>query len=177
MRIFIAFKLPLDMTKELQGIIDELRKRSKKGHFVDADRLHVTLEFLGELDENRLLKVNAILDELDFAPFEINLDQLGVFRRPKGNTWWLGIQPSAELTALQAELHRCLLEAGFHLEERVYHPHITLGRKVLLNDDSSPLPHYANLPTFPVRSIHVMLSHHLEGRLTYTVLHTVECRK
>ncbi len=92
---------------------------------VPADKLHVTLHFLGGLPAERLPE---FLDgfSVPFAPFRLDLDRSAV--------WHNGIavlepeQPPPELPALHARLAASLVALGLHPESRLYRPHVTMAR-------------------------------------------------
>lgn len=174
MRIFIALPLPPDTKAEIAELISNLKASAMKGRFVEADLLHITVEFLGEITPLPLEKVNQIVDGLDFNPFRIRLTQIGIFHKPSGDIWWLGVEPGQDLLELQSQLHNLLKEQGFHLEERPYRPHITLGRKVELKDklDPSDLTNFIQAAEVSIREILVMKSEIINGKLTYTPIHT-----
>jgi len=89
--------------------------------------LHVTLAFLGEFDDDEAIaRARAAGDRVRADVFSMRIDQAGSF----GPTWFLAsAQPVPELVALQSQLATELAQAGFTLEERAFHPHLTFQRK------------------------------------------------
>jgi 2'-5' RNA ligase len=89
--------------------------------------LHVTLAFLGPLTAADLAKVLALTPPLT-APFELVLDQLGLWERAQ--VLWAGPTGIPEpLTRLEAGLWDALVAIGFERERRAYRPHLTIARK------------------------------------------------
>lgn len=96
------------------------------------ENLHVTLKFLGGIDEARL---HIVVDALHtavrrHARFSIDVGGLGAFpsaARPR--VLWAGVAAGdGPLTALAATVDTALVQLGFPREERAFSPHITIGR-------------------------------------------------
>ena len=130
MRLFIAVLFDDSVLDRCAALRDRLHDASRGGSFVERDKLHLTLEFLGECPQSSLARLTSVLDDLDFTPFDIRISSLGRFRRKDGDIWWLGTDHSDRLESLQHRLHSMLLDAGIRLEDRPYRPHITLARRV-----------------------------------------------
>ncbi len=96
-----------------------------------AGNIHLTLHFLGDLDEARETAVRAQLDEpLATDPFDVTLGELGLFP-PSGRprVFWVAVEHGRrELLAIHAELSRRLVAAGVEIETRPFAPHLTLAR-------------------------------------------------
>lgn len=98
------------------------------GRPVPADRLHLTLVFLGELAPAAIPCVRAAAGRVRAAPFELVFDHTGYWRR--AGVMWLGARPCAALDTLHAALRAELVPCAIPLEERPYRPHVTLVRKL-----------------------------------------------
>jgi 2'-5' RNA ligase len=101
--------------------------------WVEPENLHVTLLFLGEVEDREVPAVcRAVAEETqNHSPFSMTIEGAGCFptpRRPR--ILWLGVGAGAqELCALHDALEPPLLELGcYRREERKYKPHLTLGR-------------------------------------------------
>lgn len=124
-RLFVAITLP-----------DELRRRGAAlchgiaaAKWVDPDNMHLTLRFIGEVDEPQVADIVDALDTVAGAPFAVTLDSAGHFgsgRRVR--SLWLGVEKSEPLLALHARIESALVRAGLPPEGRKFHPHITLAR-------------------------------------------------
>ncbi|WP_332649548.1 RNA 2',3'-cyclic phosphodiesterase [Lysinibacillus sp. 54212] len=129
---FWAVRLP-DFIK--QNIYEELTSINQIFQFnrwVHRNDYHITLAFLGSVDQQQLQLViervgNAIKDE---KAFSLQIQGLNIFGNNKTpQIFWASIYPENKLLPLQKIVHKKCVEVGFELENRPYHPHITLARK------------------------------------------------
>lgn len=99
------------------------------GRATPAQSIHLTLEFLGDVEAERVPLLHRIAGEVRGRRFQLTLDRVGSFRRAR--VAWAGSEKAPhQLIALQADLNARLRENGFALEERPYSPHATLARKI-----------------------------------------------
>ena len=131
MRTFIALNLPSRERQRIHRAVRVLREGGLPVRWVEADNLHITLKFLGEIRPERVAEVEASLAGVASAtqPFTLMLEGFGAFptlRRPR--VIWMGAQASPELRCLKQDLEWALAECGFEAETREFHPHLTLGR-------------------------------------------------
>jgi 2'-5' RNA ligase len=133
LRTFIGVDLGQQIRDQCIAMQDNLARLGANAKWVEPDNLHVTLLFLGEVDERDVPAVcNAVAAVCaEHDSFPLGVDKVGCFgspRRPR--TFWAGIgEGAAELTALHDALEPPLLNLGcYRREERQYTPHITLGR-------------------------------------------------
>ena len=134
MRLFIAVLLNEEAKDYLFSAAESLRLQSVSGSFTRRENFHLTLAFLGETE--RAGDVKQAMNRVKEAPFSITLEGFGHFARRGGDIYWAGIRESGELIHLQEQLSRRLKEAGFSLEDRPFRPHLTLGRQVILKEES-----------------------------------------
>ncbi|MCH8497987.1 MAG: RNA 2',3'-cyclic phosphodiesterase [Marinobacter sp.] len=124
-RLFTGLELPAALAAALtriRGDIDGARWQRQ-------DQLHLTLNFLGNLDDTTAQAVVQQLAALQAAPFTLALSRLHCFGHPdKPRNLWIGVAPEAPLHALQQQLHMLLEPLGLRGEARRFHPHITLAR-------------------------------------------------
>lgn len=121
MRCFLA----IELTEELKEDIEKLQKNFKiEGiKLVEKENLHITVKFLGDVDEKTLEKIKNL--DLSIHPIKTPIKELGVF--PNENyikIIWVG---APKLTNILKEIDEKILELGFKKERR-YIPHITIGR-------------------------------------------------
>ena len=134
MRAFIAIDLSESIGNYLGRVSQELNKKLSKGdvRWVAPDKIHLTLRFLGETDNDELSDICDLMDEStqQAEPFKLILGMLGCFpnaKRPR--VIWVGFKPSSEdITSLQSVLEEKIVKLGWKSESRSYHPHLTLGR-------------------------------------------------
>jgi 2'-5' RNA ligase len=90
---------------------------------------HLTLAFLGDLDQERAQLAQRIGADVSAVGFELVLDQTGWWSGP-GVAWLAPSTVVPELRELVAALRRVLRGVGLPVEKRSYHPHLTIARKV-----------------------------------------------
>lgn len=99
------------------------------GRPTPSEKIHLTVHFLGSVDESRVEALNALAAGMRSVAPVIRLDQAGSFRQAKAA--WAGCaSPAADLAALHDELGQALSREGFATEARAYAPHLTLARKI-----------------------------------------------
>lgn len=132
MRTFIAIDISDELKSKLADLQARIRKSVPNLKFTAPHQLHLTLKFLGEIDESQLPDITAVVEALAARrpPFEVVPKTLGTFGRPTNITvMWLGLtDPSNILHALHADLERSLAPLGFPPEERPFKAHLTLAR-------------------------------------------------
>ena len=133
MRLFLGITFQEEILEEIQQMAQKLKKSSVKGNFTRKENLHLTLAFLGEIDESQIAKIEEAMNNIDIEPFFIELDKMGKFKGRGGDIYWIGFKGSDQLQCLYEELSEKLRKNGIQLEDRPYTPHLTLGRKVVLN--------------------------------------------
>lgn len=126
MRLFIAIELP-DHYKEA---LEKLRTPAIPGaRWVAAEQIHLTLAFLGEVDEETSKRLITRLARIKATGFELCLAGTGCFpdrRRPR--VVWVGVKHEPGLTRLAEMVRETVLACGIPQEERPFSPHLTLAR-------------------------------------------------
>ena len=92
MRLFIAINFGESIKDKIQDIIQETKKSSIQGRFVNNDHLHLTLEFIGEISPEEVNKIKNAMEQVISEPFTMKLSEIGYFKRQDGNVYWLGIE-------------------------------------------------------------------------------------
>lgn len=174
MRLFIAINFGESIKDKIQDIIQETKKSSIQGRFVNNDHLHLTLEFIGEISPEEVNKIKNAMEQVISEPFTMKLSEIGYFKRQDGSVYWLGIEYNELLFKMQDRLHELLIDQGFKLESRAYKPHLTIGRKVKMEDDfkQERLLDAVNQIKINVDKIDLMKSDHINGRLVHTIIYT-----
>jgi 2'-5' RNA ligase len=136
-RLFFALWPDAQVRAALAALLDgdAIPRAARRVHPED---LHLTLQFLGPVPDERLAAVCAAAAGVKAAAIAFELNQLGHW--PRAQVVWCAPEetPSA-LTQLVAALGTRLAEAGYPPESRPYRPHITLARKTRRAKDG-PLP-------------------------------------
>lgn len=129
-RAFIAIEIEAATVRRIAAAIHQLKARIGAIRWVGAGNFHLTLKFLGNIDESKIEPIGAALAETlgPFPRLTINAKGLGVFPNPKRpRVLWVGLVGS-ELVALQAKVDSALTPLGFAPEEKKFTPHLTIGR-------------------------------------------------
>lgn len=132
-RLFIAASLTSRMVDAATRLQQVLAATSSSVKWVSPSAIHLTLIFLGDVDDRELhgmfkVSTKALSDE---SPFTVKLAGVGAFpslRRPK--VIWAGLSEGGEvLIRVHGKLETALEELGcYRREDRPYTPHVTLGR-------------------------------------------------
>jgi RNA 2',3'-cyclic 3'-phosphodiesterase len=136
-RTFICFELPENIKAALAQVQDRLRPLGHGVSWSRIDGIHLTLKFLGDVDESHIDAVAAAVKRVcaGQAPLEMALAGAGAFpnlKRPR--VYWAGIgESSGRLLILQKKIDEALAELGFPKETRPFSPHLTLGRVKFLD--------------------------------------------
>jgi len=130
-RAFIAIDLDREIKEALLALVRGLKATRADVRWVAAAGMHLTLKFLGPIDEGRVVRVKDVLTKVAsrHRPFPLELRGTGAFpgeRSPR--VLWVGFADEPVLAALQADLEASLEPDGFEREERDFRPHLTLGR-------------------------------------------------
>lgn len=131
-RTFIALEMDVEQQRFLDRIIRQGKHLLPDLRWVEAEGIHLTLAFLGELDDAQLAKANAAATEAATLTqsFTYQLSGLGTFGPPRQpRVLWMGISEVAGiLQALHRALALALEQQGFVTEKRPFAPHLTLAR-------------------------------------------------
>jgi len=128
-RIFIAINLPNFIKEEILKIQNE--NRGLPMRWVGAQNLHITLCFIGEIEEEKIEKIKGILLEIasKYKPFYVYLDKvsIGPDKDYPRMLWITGI-PNEEMKNLQKDILNSMRAFCSKNEDRDYKLHITIGR-------------------------------------------------
>ncbi len=133
LRTFIALPLNTTLKQVIAKTQEELKKTGAHIKWVSPPNLHLTLKFLGPTPLEKIDLIKAILNEIanQQKPFSITITKLGAFPRiSTPQVIWLGIEEGASAVSRLADAcEKALADLGFPKEKRVFHPHLTIGRK------------------------------------------------
>jgi len=168
MRLFVAINLPGEERDRIAAATLAVRESGLPVHWGSSDSYHLTLRFLGEVEDGVARQVASVVSEVaaSHVAFPLRLRGAGVFPTPRQPTvWWLGIEPSQALRCLQQDLERGLDGLGFAPEQRPFAPHLTLGRtardavRAALAGAASLLQSLQYDRTITVETVDLMRSH------------------
>lgn len=120
-RLFVAIVPPPDVRAAATALAGGV----PGARWTPAENLHITLKFIGEVDEGRAADIDEALAEIAAAPFSIALSGVDAFDR---HALWAGIDPAESVLALRRKVEAAAARAGAPRAERRFTPHATLAR-------------------------------------------------
>ena len=175
MRAFIAVNLPAEFKEEIIILQNRINKDFWRGKLTEPENIHLTLKFLGEISQEKMVKVKELLEKVRMSPQKIIMEQVGLFKRNSSPAIiWVKIRG---LEKLQEKIDD-VLKYKFEKEKR-FMSHITIARvklvtnkknfenlirgskirplesqviefKLLMSDLSKGKPEYSTLKTYPL---------------------------
>jgi 2'-5' RNA ligase len=143
-RLFTALEIPADVQQSLSL----LRGGVPGARWIDAENYHLTLRFIGDIDDSLAHEIALMLDSVSRMAFDLRLEGLASFGGNKPRAIVAAAAPTRQLTELQAEHERLMQRLGLEPEGRKFTPHVTLAR--LRNTSSRQVADY--LATRPFQS-------------------------
>jgi len=132
MRLFVGLALPSSLKERLAPLMAGL----PGAKWVPPENLHLTLRFIGEVDERDAALLDEALSAIEKPAFDLQVAGCGIFAQRRGpEAVWIGVASTPPLVDLQAAVERAAVRAGFAPEEKRFRPHITLAR---LRDTPQP---------------------------------------
>ncbi len=155
MRTFVALELSDAAKAGILAVIGRLRESGVRASWSRSSTIHLTLKFLGEVDDAEIAEVVeavglAARSSLGFGMTTVGLGAFPSPRRPR--VVWAGVDAPEELFALQSKVDAELAALGFERERRRFHPHVTLGR---LREPGADLGGLLRTVEVPRRTTHV----------------------
>ena len=123
-RLFTAIEIPEGVRLQLsllQGGIPGAR-------WVPIENMHLTLRFIGEVDEAVARDIDDLLADIRAPAFSLSLKGVGEFGRKEGRALWAGAANGEAMQHLAAKIESALQRMGLPAETRKYSPHVTLAR-------------------------------------------------
>jgi 2'-5' RNA ligase len=131
-RSFVALDIPVKTQEALAGLTHELQRTQAPVSWVMADRIHLTLKFLGNVPAGQIEAIQEALAPVaaEFAPFPLQPSGCGAFPTIKQmRVVWVGLRGDEKaLFSLQKSVEKALAPLGFEPEDRPFRAHLTLGR-------------------------------------------------
>jgi RNA 2',3'-cyclic 3'-phosphodiesterase len=129
-RLFTGLEIPASLAEQLSM----LRGGLPGARWIDPENYHLTLRFIGDVDDAFAHEIADLLDQVRRREFTLRLDGLSSFGGRKPRAVVATAAPSPSVMELQAELERLMQRVGLEPEGRKFTPHVTLAR---LRDTSS----------------------------------------
>lgn len=130
MRLFVALDVPEETRAALDPLVGHFKKICRGARWVRLEGVHVTLKFLGEVDDSKVPEIQNALSTIHHnKPVPIAFRHFGFFpndHHPR--VFWTGIESGPELADLATKVAAALKPVGFPREKREFAPHLTLAR-------------------------------------------------
>jgi 2'-5' RNA ligase len=162
----------------LANYMERARALAPDARWACVEGLHVTLKFIGHVDDAVVEQIKAALTSVKAAPFEVRFEGVGFFPNPNtARVFWAGVDGGDPLPLLASTIDAALEKLGFPRETKPYHPHLTLARtssrplrglKPLLDE---PQPQFG---TMTAREFFLYQSQPQKGGSKYTKLERFE---
>jgi len=130
-RLFAALPIPLELGAELVG----LQRGIPNAKWRPVDAFHVTLRFVGEVNQAVATELDEALALIESEPFDVSLVGAGVFGGDLPHAVWLGVERSEPLELLAARCERVCRRIGLSPDTRKWTPHVTMA---YLNTSADP---------------------------------------
>lgn len=184
-RTFIAVPLAEGVRTAAVRLMERVREDGDGIKWVPTDNLHLTLKFLGDVENVMTPQVCEVVRDVvgQFEPFELSFAGAGAFPnldRPR--VFYAGVRDeSGSLTKIVGRLEDAYAELGFKREPREYRPHLTLGRARRSGRRPSPElierlrgEQATRLGEMPVDTVQVMASFLEKKGPSYQVMGTID---
>ena len=131
MRLFFALELAPDIAEGLHHACGPLRALEPELAWVRPEKLHLTMRFLGDVDDAGAARLAAAADAVAqrHQPLDMTIGGLGAFPNfRRARVVWIGVDQDPKLEWLHHDLEIACEGAGYEVEGRPFRPHITLAR-------------------------------------------------
>jgi 2'-5' RNA ligase len=123
-RLFTGVEIPPEVAQALST----LRGGLPGARWIDKENYHVTLRFIGDVDDDMAHEVESLLGRVRRGAFQLRIEGLTSFGSKKPRAVVASVEPSSPLMEAQAEQERLMQRIGLEPEGRKYTPHVTLAR-------------------------------------------------
>jgi len=125
LRLFVALALPPELRSELAALAGGI----PGAKWVPPENYHLTLRFIGEIENWRAQEVDDALAVVRGNPFDLSLRGLGTFEKAgRIHALWVGVERNEALAHLQARVETALQRCGLPPERKRFSPHVTIAR-------------------------------------------------
>lgn len=181
-RIFIAINLSEEIRQELRKLLSRIKKSNSdlSIKWLESEQMHLTLHFLGYLTENQIEKVKKIIEakikdlKTKVKDLKLKITQISTFPSlDRFRVVFFRVEEDRRdvLKKFQRDLGRDLKRNGFKIDQRLWQPHITLGRNKSIGNQQLTVDNLElkNL-SFRIKSIDLMKSKLEKKGARYSIL-------
>lgn len=148
-RCFISIDLPREVINSIKDVQRLLKNQSLfNGKFTEPENLHLTLKFLGEINDKKVEETKRKLKEIKFDEFEAGLGEAGFFSKKFIRIIWIKLNGKG-IFGLQKQIDDKLKDL-FSAEER-FMSHITIARVKIVGDKKALLDYAQKIKTKPIK--------------------------
>lgn len=127
-RVFVAIDLPDAIRERIAETQKVLARSDARLTFVAPRNMHLTLKFIGEVDDATLGAIRSALPQVSADPFEIAIRGVGANNPRRPRVVWSNVEDAGKTGGLHDAIEGVLAPLGIEKEERAYTPHITIAR-------------------------------------------------
>ncbi|EHQ34224.1 2'-5' RNA ligase [Methanoplanus limicola DSM 2279] len=127
-RVFVAIELPQEIKEQFHAVHGRLKESDAKLTFVNPDIAHITLKFIGEVNEEKLSEIITALKKLTCESFEMATGKPELNSRKNPRIIWISCTDKGESEKLFSAVEELLSQAGIPKEKRDFKAHATLAR-------------------------------------------------
>ena len=177
MRLFIAF----DVSEDAKSVLRDIQQKIKSKGSALVKEFHLTLKFLGEVEEKKVEEITTELSKIKFDGFDASLSGAGVFpSRSNIRVVWIGLEPRDKICALQKMIDDATKKLGIAMDKD-FVPHLTLARIKFLDNKQEFLNAFdavkAPKISFPVYSFKLIKSTLTPQGPVYEVLNKFDAQQ
>lgn len=174
MRLFIAALLPREIQSGIDEYIKTIRPRCEGVKWERREKLHITLKFLGNVEDTKVNQISSILSGIvdDKTSFSMEIQRFGgfpVLSSPR--IIFVGLTDNPSLSEIHETINNELEPLGFEKERRKFIPHVTIGRVKSKMRVKGTIPPPVRV-RFEINEIALMRSVPGRGGSVYTPLET-----
>ncbi|SFK34085.1 RNA 2',3'-cyclic phosphodiesterase [Methylocapsa palsarum] len=123
-RLFTGLEIPSDLAMDLALC----RGGLSGARWIDVENYHMTLRFIGDIDDSTAHEVHSTLEQIRRRPFTVTIEELASFGGGKPRALVAKAKAASPLVELQAQQERLMRRIGIPAEPRKFTPHVTLAR-------------------------------------------------
>lgn len=175
MRSFIGINFSKEVKDDIIKIQSQVRMNAAKGRFKHVNNFHITLKFLGEINDEQASKIERLLQDIagKHKAFELCLADIDCFKGKQDiNTLYIGLGGDTKaLSLLNKDIETVLETLDFKRENRLYTPHVTIAQDLTLNIPFEKLKHQIDTKKtskIKVNRIELIKSEQIQYKRIYT---------
>ena len=175
-RLFIGISFSTELKDYFKHAQLMVEKYCEVAKYTSYDNFHLTLKFLGMMEEASVNQLIEIINSIDVEKIILMLDHIGFFKKKNRYVIYMGTHPNEALTKVAMDLHDALVEARLVTQEEfIYTPHVTLCRNAKLLVPSVDLSRGIDIQKeMMLDNITLYESTNINGVLTYQPLYIQE---